>query len=317
MSRFGIAFDPRFKRHLTGPGHAERPERLDAVAAALEWNGLLQRAARIEATPIDLSIVRRLHAPEYVERLRRACAENAPYIDAPDSAICPESFEIGRLAAGAVVEAARRIAVGEIDRAFCAVRPPGHHAEEDRSMGFCLFNNVALAAQVLRFDHGFERVLILDWDVHHGNGTQHLFDADPTVFFISLHGHPDVLYPGTGYADEVGVGPGHGFTLNIPFRPGARDADYQQAFREAVIPAIEGFRPEIILLSCGFDAHHADPLGCISLTEDGFHWMLGELLTLAQRYCEGRLLSVLEGGYDLEALRRCTAEHVAQLSDGK
>lgn len=311
--RLGLLLDERFQRHQTGRGHPERPARLDAVRAALEWNGALSTALQIEPIEIEQSVVQRLHTPDYLDRLEQACRAHAPYIDTPDSAICPESAHVARLAAGGVVETARALGRGLIDRAFCAVRPPGHHAERDRSMGFCLLNNVALAADVLRREYHLNRILILDWDVHHGNGTQHLFESDPQVFFISLHGHPDHLYPGTGYEHERGTGPGEGYTLNVPFRPGARDEDYRNAFRQKVLPAAEAYRPEIVLLSAGFDAHQADPIGCAALTDEAFVWMLQETRALANRYAGGRILSVLEGGYDLDALRRCVADHVSGL----
>lgn len=315
MVRFGILFDPRFKKHLTGFGHPERPERLDAIAAALEWSGLLAVSRRIEPEPIERALAERRHLPAYLDRLDRNCRSGARYIDSPDSTICSESFEIARLAAGGVVMAARLVGSGALQRAFCAVRPPGHHAEADRSMGFCLLNNVALAADVLQREFELRRILILDWDVHHGNGTQHLFESDPGVLFISLHGHPDYLYPGTGYADEVGVGPGKGYTLNVPFRPGARDPDYREAFRDKVLPAIEAYQPEVVIVSAGFDAHAADPIGCAALSDDAFILMLRELLVRAECYAQGRVLSVLEGGYDLETLRRCVSDHVGLLAE--
>lgn len=316
MASFGLVLDDRFKRHVTAAGHPERPQRLDAIRAALEWQGYLSQIALIEPTPIDLEVVHWLHDPAYVERLRRSCEHGRPTIDCPDSSICPESYEIARLAAGGVTEAARRIGRGELTRAFCAVRPPGHHCERDRSMGFCLLNNVALAAEVLRREAGLARILILDWDVHHGNGTQHLFEADPDVLFISLHGHPDTLYPGTGYAHERGVGRGAGATLNIPFMPGARDEDYQAAFETLVQPAVERFEPQVLLISAGYDAHADDPLGTLRLSDEAFDWMSLRALEWAGRFCGERVLSVLEGGYNLGVLRRCVAQHVHRLEGG-
>ena len=315
MKRLGIVHDECFKRHDTGSRHPESPARLDAITAGLARTNVLSRAVRIEPEPIDRALLEARHHRDYIERFREACAANRRMIDVPDSAICPESYEIALLAAGGTVEAARRIASGDIHRAFCAVRPPGHHAEQSRAMGFCMFNNVALAADVLRGECGLERVLVLDWDVHHGNGTQHAFYSDPTVMYISLHGHPEYLYPGTGFPEEYGHGEGRGTTLNLPFLPGATDADYREAFETRVAPAVNSFEPEVIILSAGFDAHRDDPLGNLTLTDGMFAEMLQHTLELAERHAAGRVLSVLEGGYNLEVLASCVAEHVRMLAE--
>ncbi len=314
MARLGILHDECFKRHDTGRGHPESPARLNAVGAGLRQANVLSAAVRIQPEPIDRTLLEVRHHRDYIERLRRACAENHRTIDVPDSAICPESYEIALLAAGGTVAAARQMAHGDVGRAFCAVRPPGHHAEQSRSMGFCLFNNAALAADVLRGECGLERVLILDWDVHHGNGTQHAYYSDPTVMYVSLHGHPEYLYPGTGFREERGQGAGQGTTLNVPFLPGATDADYHEAFETLVVPAVSSFEPEAIILSAGFDAHRADPLGPMALTYDAFDEMLRSVLELAERHAGGRVLSVLEGGYNLEVLTTCVARHVSMLA---
>lgn len=316
MAPLGILLDERFKQHDTGYGHPERPARLDAVAAGLNDSGLLDRLVRIEPEPIDLALLEQVHAPSYVQRVRAACEAGVRFIDTPDSAICRESYDVARLAAGGVVRAATQIGRGELQRAFCAVRPPGHHAEYDASMGFCLFANVVLAARALQREGGLERVLILDWDVHHGNGTQHLLEDDPSVMFISLHGDPRFTYPGTGFAEERGRGAGEGFTLNIPFMPGASDAEYRAAFDAQVMPKAEAFRPQAVIISAGFDAHADDPLANIELTDAAFAWMLRRTIEIADRHADGRVLSVLEGGYNLDVLRRCVAEHVRILSGG-
>ncbi len=313
MKPLGLLIDDRFKLHDTGPGHPERPARLDAIHEGLRETGLLYELPRIEALPIDPTLLHAIHTPDYLARLETACRAARPYIDEPDSAICPASYEVARLAAGGVVEAARCIGAGEWRRAFCVVRPPGHHCEAGRSRGFCLINNVAVAARVFQNEFGLERVLILDWDVHHGNGTQHSFEADPTVLYISLHGHPRTLYPGTGHESETGVGPGEGFTLNITFMPGAGDEEYRAAFEQRVIPRIESFEPEIVIISNGFDAHLHDPLAGICLTDAAFDDMTAAMVRLADRYANGRILSVLEGGYDLGVLRRCAPAHARGL----
>ncbi|GAF67747.1 unnamed protein product, partial [marine sediment metagenome] len=200
----GLLLDDCFKEHLTGAGHPEQPDRLDAVRRALDGAGLLGRMTPIPITEVADRDVLRIHDAAYVERIERTCETGAPYIDTPDSAICPRSYEIARLAAGSVLEAVDGVVDGRWKNAFCAVRPPGHHAERDRSMGFCLLNNVAIAAERLIQQHGVEKVMILDWDVHHGNGTQHSFEDRADVLYISLHGHPNCVYPGTGYENETG-----------------------------------------------------------------------------------------------------------------
>ena len=315
MATTGLVQDERFQRHLTGPGHPERPQRLARIEVELAMRGLSQACKSIPATSIDMTLVRAVHADAYLERLRQACEDGLPYIDVPDSAICPESFEIARLAAGAVVNALDAVMAGRVNNAFCAVRPPGHHAEHHLSMGFCLLNNVAIAARHLLDAHGLLRVLILDWDVHHGNGTQHIFEEDPRVLYISLHGHPGILYPGTGYAHERGRGAGEGFTINIPILPPGRDEVWRRAFDDPILPAIEKFVPQFVLISAGFDAHRLDPLAPLELETESFGWMTDEVLGVAKRHCGGRLVSVLEGGYYLDALADCVALHVEKLLD--
>jgi acetoin utilization deacetylase AcuC-like enzyme len=310
MSSMGLVLDPRFQRHMTGEGHPEAPARLRVIHDALQAAGLLDTCVRIEPVLAGEAVIQYVHTRQYLTRLDAACRQGYPYIDVPDSAICPESYDIARLAAGGVIEAARKVARGELKRVFCAVRPPGHHAERDRSMGFCLLNNVAIAACVLKSEFRLDRLLILDFDVHHANGTQHTFEADPSVLVISLHAHPNYMYPGTGTEDEVGIGPGRGYTMNIPFLPGASDDDYRAAFDTRVIPAVGRFAPQIILVCAGFDAHRDDPLGNLALTDEIFAWMTKTIVELAERHAQGRIVSVLEGGYDPGVLARCVPEHV-------
>lgn len=316
MARTGLVQDPRFQRHFTGPGHPERPERLQAIARRLAETGLDRRCTPIAAVPVDPELVHLVHGEEYLQRVERACAAGARWIDAPDSAICGESLDIARLACGGVVQAVEEVLSGRVDNAFCAVRPPGHHAEHDHSMGFCLINNIAVAAKYLVERKGLSRVLILDWDVHHGNGTQHTFERDSRVLFISLHGHPGIVYPGTGYAEERGVGPGEGFTINIPILPPGGDPVWREAFDRTVFPAIDGFRPEFVLISAGFDAHRRDPLAPLELETESYGWMTDAVVEAARRHARRRLVSVLEGGYDLTALGESAALHVERLLAG-
>lgn len=313
MGVTGLVQDERFLEHRTGPGHPERPDRLIAIRDALESTGLRAQCRAISPLPADLRTIQRVHDADYVERLRRACESARPFIDVPDSAIGSESYDVALLAAGAAVMAVDEAMAGRIQNAFCAVRPPGHHAERHMSMGFCLFNNVAIAAQHLLDQHALSRVLIFDWDVHHGNGTQHIFEADPRVLFISLHAHPGILYPGTGYAHERGIGAGTGFTLNCPMLPPAGDDEFRRTFENPILPAIEAFRPEFVLVSAGFDAHRDDPIGPLELSTECYGWMTDVLTDVARRHAAGRLVSCLEGGYNLRALAESAALHVARL----
>ncbi len=315
MAKTGLAQDERFQKHLSGPENPERPQRLAAIADSLSKQGLCEACAPVEVAPVDMAYVTRVHDESYIERLRKACSDGLPYIDVPDSGICPETFEVAQLAAGTVIKAVEDVMAGRIDNAFCAVRPPGHHAERDRSMGFCMFNNIAIAAQHLLDSHGLSRLLILDWDVHHGNGTQHTFEKDPRVLFVSLHGHPGIVYPGTGHESECGKEAGQGYTINLPMLPPSGDAEYRRAFDDTITPAVEKFDPQFVLISAGFDAHKADPLAPLELDTSTFGWMTDELTGYARRHCDGRLVSVLEGGYDLDALAECVSLHITRLLD--
>ena len=315
MAKTGLVQDHCFCEHDTGPGHPERAERLTHLERFFAANGQADACTRITLKEADPELLLKIHTHDYLERVRAACRQGMKFIDTPDSAICSESHRIALLAAGATIEAVDQVMAGTINNAFCLIRPPGHHAESGESMGFCLLNNVALAAKHLCDKYDLKRVLILDWDVHHGNGTQHSFESDPRVFYVSLHGHPRMLYPGTGFAHEVGRAEGHDFTLNCPMLPGQGDADYRQAFTQTIMPAVEKFAPEFVLLSAGFDAHRLDPLAPLQLETESFGWMSEEMLDLARRYAEGRLVSLLEGGYHLDALADSASLHLKRLME--
>ena len=234
-----------------------------------------------------------------------------PYLDSMDTALGVDSARIARLAAGSVASLGSEVAAGRLDAGLAVVRPPGHHAERDLAMGFCLFNNVSVAAASLRAESGIDRVLIVDWDVHHGNGTQHIFEDDPAVFYYSSHQMP--LYPGTGYATERGIGAGVGATLNVPLRPGDGDDRFLAGLTGALVPAMEAFRPEFVLVSAGFDAHRDDPLGGLSVSTEAFAEATRVVRGIADRFASGRIVSALEGGYDIEALAASTAIHLEVL----
>jgi acetoin utilization deacetylase AcuC-like enzyme len=288
----------RFVEHQTPPGHPERPERaevMDVVADRWRARGMDVVAPRA-ATGEQLL---RVHDGEHVRRISET-AGRAVKLD-PDTYTSPESYEIALLAAGAAVDAVERVMSGSHHAALALVRPPGHHAERDRAMGFCLFNNVAVATAQARAG-GAARVAIVDYDVHHGNGTQHIFEADPNVLYVSTHQFP--YYPGTGAADEVGVGAGRGFTVNLPLEVGAVDEDYQTVFAAVVIPVLKQFAPDLLMVSAGFDAHERDPLGGMRLSTDAFAAMTLELRIVAEQCCGGRMAVITEGGSDLPAARR-------------
>lgn len=313
MSRTGLALDVVFERHITADGHPERPDRIAAVRAVLERTGETEKCVALDITPIDRDAAAALHEPQYLDRVENGCAGGKAYIDTPDCSVCPETFEIAKLAAGTAVAAVDRVMSQEIDNAFCAIRPPGHHAEKHMAMGFCYLNSIALAADHLRRTHGLERILILDWDVHHGNGTQHIFEADADVLFISIHGHPGIVFPGTGYAEETGKGEGKGFTLNIPMLPPSSDDEWKRAYDVLIRPRIDEFAPEFVLLSAGFDGHARDPLAPLELSTELFGWLTDRVCETAAQHCGGRLVSVLEGGYDLGSLSECVSLHVERL----
>jgi acetoin utilization deacetylase AcuC-like enzyme len=315
MRRTGYVYDDRYLKHDPGSWHPERPDRLKAIHRNLQESELLELLVAIPPYEAPLTWVERLHDPDYIRRFREACAQGKNIFEVPDCGICPESYDIARLAAGGVMAAVDAVMAGEVENAFCAVRPPGHHAERDRAMGFCFFNNIALGAVYLLENFGLARVAIVDWDVHHGNGTQHLFEADPRVFYVSLHEDPQYCYPGTGYRRETGKGPGQGFTLNLPFPPRSEDHDYLEALRQEAIPRLQEFNPQFLLISAGFDAHEKDPLAHIKLTRHGYRDMATLLLDLAQETTGGKLITVLEGGYNLEVLEECTEDHIRLLLD--
>ena len=300
---------PICAEHDAGDFHPERPERLGAVLAAL-GDEAFSALERRQAPLIDVAELERVHQPAYVRRvLDGVPASGHVQLDA-DTAMSPASGEAALRAAGAVSAAVDAVLGGEADNAFCAVRPPGHHAEAGRAMGFCLFNNVAVAAEHARAKHGLERVAVVDFDVHHGNGTQHSFEKDPGLFFASTHQMP--CYPGTGHAEETGVGN----IVNCPLPPGAGSDAFRAAVEERVLPALSAFAPELLLVSAGFDAHAQDPLAQLQLTEHDFAWVTRRLLDVAKACCGGRVVSHMEGGYSLEALAASAAAHVRVLMEG-
>lgn len=299
---------PAFRRHLTSPQHPERPRRLEAIEALLQRTPLWEVLERRGAEPADEDVLARVHTRGYIAHVRELSLSGGGYLDA-DTPVSPESFDVARRAVGGALEAVDAVLRGDAPVALALLRPPGHHACPDRGMGFCLFNNAALAARHALEEHARRRVMILDWDVHHGNGTQEVFYRDPRVVFCSLH--QENWYPGTGALEEMGEGPGEGTTVNIPLPAGIGDGGYTHLWEEVVLPLLRAAAPDLLILSAGFDAHYADPLGGMLLTAHGF----GHLSRLLRAEApDVPVVAVLEGGYDLDALAASVALTLAGLT---
>jgi acetoin utilization deacetylase AcuC-like enzyme len=296
--------------HFAGSWHPERPERLSAIVQAVEESGLKEVLVSLTPSACPREHLTAVHTERLVSFIENLCGPTVKHID-PDTAVSERSFEAALFAAGAGIAAADAVMEGEIDNAFCAVRPPGHHAESDRAMGFCLFNNVAIATRYLQRVRGIGNVLIIDWDVHHGNGTQEIFYDDPTVLYFSSHQYPH--YPGTGSIHEGGSGKGETFTVNAPLRAGCGDREYEQVFTKMLPPVADVFKPDFVMVSAGFDGHGDDSLASMQLTEEGFAWLTRMCADIAQKHCGGRLVSMLEGGYDLRALGASVVAHLEVL----
>ena len=300
---------PIFAEHLTGEGHPERPERMKAVADALAGDAFsaLDRVEAVEGTTEQVLLC---HPHDHLRQLARTMPVEGLLRIESDTVVSPKSFQAALFAVGAACAAVDDVVSGTADNVFVAARPPGHHAERTTAMGFCLFNHAAIAARHAQARHGLSRVAIVDWDVHHGNGTQDIFWSDPSVLYASTHQMP--LYPGSGETSETGAGN----IVNAPLSDGDGGRAFRAAFTEVVLPALDAFRPDLVIVSAGFDAHRLDPLACLNLVEDDFDWATGKLMDVADRHASGRLVSLLEGGYDLDGLAGSAAAHVARLMKG-
>jgi acetoin utilization deacetylase AcuC-like enzyme len=298
-------------RHGTRPFHPETPDRVASIEQHLRRDEFWSEMTHLDPVEATIDQLAAVHDPEYVLALERLCARGPAQLEA-DTGVVPESYRVARLAAGGACLAVDTVMSGEASSAFCAVRPPGHHAERASAMGFCLFNNVAVAAEHARRAHGLKRVAVLDWDVHHGNGTQHMFERDPGVFYLSIHQYPH--YPGTGAASERGVGEGQGTTLNAPMPAGTGDREWLGAIEGDFTRAIDEYRPQLILVSAGFDAHAEDPLSATLVSEAGYARMTEVVRDWAARHTGGKIVSMLEGGYNLDALARSVEAHLKTLA---
>ena len=316
MKKTGFLYDERYLQHKTGRYHPEVPERLTAIYQGIDEAGLLSMLTLIPASFPEMKWIEMVHDRNYISRLEAACRANEPIFDNPDNQMCADTYQTALLAVGGILETVRMVMEGTLDNAFCAVRPPGHHAEANRAMGFCYFNNVAIAARYLQKQWAITRVGIVDFDVHHGNGTQHIFEDDASVYYYSIHQHPSFAYPGTGREFEYGKGLGHGFTKNSPMLPGQGDDEYHRLIERDLLPAFAEFQPEVLLVSTGFDAHREDDMSDMKLSTEGFSWIMQQIMKIAAGYCKGRIISVLEGGYSLRRLPELARNHVKILLEG-
>lgn len=306
----GIVYHPDYLIH-TNHGHPERKERLEAIRELLNEPDFHEITVMLEPEYADLSDITLVHSADHVNFIDSACKKNQDFLDM-DTYIVPESYRVALLSSGGAITGLKETMEGSARKVFALVRPPGHHAEKDRAMGFCLFNNIAIAARVAQRDFGLKKIAIIDWDVHHGNGTQNAFYEDDGVLFISLHQSP--AYPGTGHIDDTGNGKGEGFNINIPLSGGNGDGDYLKIFQDIVVPVLEDYGPQLIMVSAGQDSHIKDPLAGMNVTEEGYFYMAAALKEVARESAEGRMLLCLEGGYHLEAQSKSVGKVIESLS---
>jgi len=314
MADTGIVRDEFYKKHAMGSFHPECPERLDAIYTMLDERNMRDRFTLIQPREATQEEITAVHTPEYYHLVAETAHGSGLTPLDPDTSACPDTFQAARLAAGGFISLVESVQTGTVKNGFAFVRPPGHHAESNRAMGFCIFNNVAIAAAKLIREYNLNRILVVDWDLHHGNATQHSFYDSSQVLYFSTHQYP--YYPGTGSIEEVGEGSGRGYTVNVPLAPGAGDNEYMMIFRQVLQPLAREFCPDFVLLSAGFDTHFEDPLGGMRVTPQGYAGLTHLLLEIAEELCQAKLAITLEGGYSLEGLRDSVKEVLMELDQG-
>ena len=308
--RTGLIYHPDFLKHDTGH-HPENKLRLIKTVEYLDKIDLLNKLENISFEPANENDLKLIHSPEQIVTVKNACSENTAFLD-PDTSVSAKSYEISLLAVGGTLKAVHQVAKNKNKNAFCLIRPPGHHSTPSHSMGFCLFNNAAIAVRYLQKRLNHQRILIIDWDAHHGNGTQEAFYDDPTVLYFSTHHYP--FYPGTGSSEEKGEKEGFGYNINVPLSSGSGDKEYISAFDQILKPAAEKFKPDFTLISAGFDAHMDDPLGGMAVTDKGFKILTEITMDIANKYCNNKIVSILEGGYNIRTLPKTIAAHLEILT---
>ena len=313
MRRTGIVRDTVFLQHKTGIYHLEIPQRLETIYSMIDRNNLMEKLILIPSRLASLEEVELVHTPEYIDKIMETAGEQLRYLD-PDTVTSENTYQAAFSAVGGSIDAVKKVLQSDLDNAFVLIRPPGHHAEKDRQMGFCIFNNAALAVEYARQQFGLKRILVVDWDVHHCNGTQHIFESTDEVLVFSTHRSP--FFPGTGSLEEKGKGNGLGYTVNVPLRPGKKDIDFIEIFRKILTPIALEYKPQLIIVSAGFDTHYDDPIGGMHVTEQGYAYMTSIIMEIADRVCEGRVVALLEGGYDLGALRKSVKAVIETLQGG-
>ncbi len=316
MTNTAIIYSDRYLQHKTGPRHPETPSRLRVIMRELNKSGILEnkRCSLVEPEIANINSLRLIHDSEYIQRIKRFCDCGGGLLDKEDTVVSSESYEIARLATGGTVKAADLVMRKKHRNSFALVRPPGHHAGSGYPKGFCVFNNIAVAASHLLENHSLDRVLVIDVDVHHGNGTQEIFYRSNKILYISIHEDP-IEYPLEGFAEEVGEGEGLGYTVNVPLPYGTGDRIYLKAFNEIVVPIINQYNPQFILVSTGFDSHYADPIGNLYLSAFSYAEIFDQLLELAAKFCQGNLVAVLEGGYSLRLMGRIACAVIAKMAE--
>jgi len=303
MNRTAYLFDDIYLEHDTGWGHPEKPERLVKIHKKISSSPYFSDLIKIKTSLPDIKCIEAIHSPDYIQRVKREIESGISYLDSMDTVVCIKSYDVALYAVGGCINMCDAIMRGEAVNGFCVIRPPGHHAEKNYAAGFCIFNNIAIAARYLQKTYKLKNIAIIDWDVHHGNGTQHSFEDDNSILYISLHQFPH--YPGTGSKYEKGTGRGVGYTQNFPMNHSAGDEEYLFLFENQIIPALNTFKPEFILISAGFDAHKSDPLSSIRLSTNIFYTFTRMLMSVAKNHSHGRIIGFLEGGYNVSVLPDC------------